>query len=110
MRLLIVHLNAADEEHLPEDPGCSGSTCAATWCLSLLFVSLPLTLLVCRLQLVSDRDKATRSAVLGALEAVYMQEGPSGFWDMLGRLNDQQKSLISERLKYTDKQVSHFAF
>ncbi len=53
----------------------------------------------------SDRDKATRSAVLGALEAVYMQEGPSGFWEMLGHLNDQQKSLISERLKYTDKQV-----
>ena len=73
-------------------------------------VSLPLTHLFCCLQLVSDRDKATRSAVLGALEAVYMQEGPSGFWDMLGRLNDQQKSLISERLKYTDKQVSHFAF
>ena len=63
-------------------------------------VSLPLTPLFLCLQLVSDRDKATRSAVLGALEAVYMQEGPSGFWEMLGRLNDQQKASSTQTSRY----------
>ena len=52
----------------------------------------------------SDRDKATRAAALGTLETVYMSEGPA-IWSMLGRLTDQQQSLLEERFKYTDKQV-----
>jgi len=56
------------------------------------------------LQIVSDRDKATRAAALGTLELVYMSEGQA-IWSMLGRLSDQQHSLLEERFKYTDKQV-----
>ena len=57
------------------------------------------------LQVVSDRDKATRAAALSTLEVVYLSEGQA-IWSMLGRLSDQQHSLIEERFKYTDKQVS----
>lgn len=56
------------------------------------------------LQIVSDRDKATRAAALSTLEVVYLSEGQA-IWNMLGRLSDQQHSLIEERFKYTDKQV-----
>ena len=55
-------------------------------------------------QIVSDRDKATRAAALGTLEVAYMSEGQA-IWTQLGRLTDQQQSLIEERFKYTDKQV-----
>lgn len=55
-------------------------------------------------QIVSDRDKATRAAALGTLEVAYLSEGQA-IWSMLGRLSDQQHSLIEERFKYTDKQV-----
>ncbi len=61
------------------------------------------------LQIVSDRDKATRAAALGTLELVYMSEGQA-IWSMLGRLSDQQQSLLEERFKYTDKQVMHASF
>lgn len=56
------------------------------------------------MQIVSDRDKATRAAALGTLELVYMSEGQA-IWSMLGRLSDQQQSLLEERFKYTDRQV-----
>ncbi|KAL0028272.1 hypothetical protein WJX79_006476 [Trebouxia sp. C0005] len=56
-------------------------------------------------QIVSDRDKATRAAALGTLELVYMSEGQA-IWSMLGRLSDQQQSLLEERFKYTDKQAT----
>ena len=56
------------------------------------------------MQIVSDRDKATRAAALGTLEVAYLSEGQA-IWNMLGRLSDQQHSLIEERFKYTDKQV-----
>ena len=56
------------------------------------------------MQIVSDRDKATRAAALGTLELVYMSEGQA-IWSMLGRLSDQQHSLLEERFKYTDRQV-----
>ena len=56
------------------------------------------------MQIVSDRDKATRAAALGTLEVAYLSEGQA-IWSMLGRLSDQQHSLIEERFKYTDKQV-----
>lgn len=56
------------------------------------------------MQIVSDRDKATRAAALNTLELVYMSEGQA-IWSMLGHLSDQQHSLLEERFKYTDKQV-----
>ncbi|KAL3133794.1 hypothetical protein ABBQ32_008271 [Trebouxia sp. C0010 RCD-2024] len=56
-------------------------------------------------QIVSDRDKATRAAALGTLEVAYLSEGQA-IWSMLGRLSDQQHSLIEERFKYTDKQAT----
>ncbi|KAL0039701.1 hypothetical protein WJX77_005628 [Trebouxia sp. C0004] len=56
-------------------------------------------------QIVSDRDKTTRAAALGTLELVYMSEGQA-IWSMLGRLSDQQQSLLEERFKYTDKQAT----
>lgn len=59
---------------------------------------------VIRVQIVSDRDKATRAAALGTLEVAYLSEGQA-IWSMLGHLSDQQHSLIEERFKYTDKQV-----
>ncbi len=61
------------------------------------------------MQIVSDRDKATRAAALGTLEVVYMSEGQA-IWSMLGRLSDQQQSLLEERFKYTDKQVMPASF
>ncbi len=57
----------------------------------------------------SDRDKATRAAALGTLELVYMSESQA-IWSMLGRLSDQQQSLLEERFKYTDKQVMPASF
>ena len=57
------------------------------------------------MQIVSDRDKATRASALGTLEIGYWSEGQA-IWSKLGRLSDQQQSLIEERFKYTDKQVS----
>lgn len=51
---------------------------------------------------VSERDKALRQACLGALEIVYDYEG-SKIWNNLGKLNDQQKSIVEERFKYREK-------
>ena len=73
------------------------------------FASLSLLHADCALQIVSDRDKATRAAALGTLELVYMSEGQA-IWSMLGRLSDQQQSLLEERFKYTDKQVMPASF
>jgi len=55
---------------------------------------------------VTDRDKGVRAAALGVMEVAYRQEGPAALWKLLGRVSDQQRSLIEERLKYTDKQAS----
>lgn len=77
---------------------CSCSAWRATW-LCISFKPRRSAL-----QIVSDRDKATRAAALGTLEVAYRSEGQA-IWSMLGRLSDQQHSLIEERFKYTDKQV-----
>ena len=58
------------------------------------------------LQLVTDKDRGVRAAALGVMEVAYRQEGPAALWKLVGRLSDQQHSLIEERLKYTDKQAS----
>lgn len=54
----------------------------------------------------TDRDRGVRAAALGVMEVAYRQEGPAAFWKLVGRVSDQQRSLIEERLKYTDKQAS----
>ena len=59
-----------------------------------------MTLLIA--QLVSERDQATRGAALSALEAAYSQLGPD-LWPLLGHLTDQQRSLIEERLKFSER-------
>ncbi|KAG1675584.1 hypothetical protein FOA52_014172 [Chlamydomonas sp. UWO 241] len=56
-------------------------------------------------RMVSERDTALRQAVLGTMEAAYCCEGDN-LWSYLGRLTDQQRSLIEERLKYTDKELA----
>ncbi len=78
-------------------------------CLSPCFASVSLLHSDFAMQIVSDRDKATRAAALGTLELVYMSEGQA-IWSMLGRLSDQQQSLLEERFKYTDKQVMPASF
>ncbi|EFJ44246.1 microtubule organizing protein mora [Volvox carteri f. nagariensis] len=49
-------------------------------------------------RLVAERDTAVRAACLGVMEVLYCIEG-QGMWDYVGRLTDQQKSLIEERIK-----------
>jgi len=56
-------------------------------------------------QLVTDRDRGVRAAALGLMAVVYQQEGVA-LWKLVGRLGDQQRSLIEERLKSTDKQAA----
>jgi hypothetical protein len=58
------------------------------------------------LQLVTDKDRGVRAAALGVMEVAYRQEGPAALWKLVGRLSDQQRSLVEERLKYTDKQAA----
>ena len=47
--------------------------------------------------MVTERDKALRSAVLGTLAVLYQQEGEATVWAQCGRLSDQQRSLIEVR-------------
>ena len=54
------------------------------------------------LQMVTERDKALRSAVLGTLAVLYQQEGEATVWAQCGRLSDQQRSLIEVR-EYSDR-------
>ena len=44
--------------------------------------------------------------MLGTLEALYRLEGEGRVWDHLGRLNDQQRSLIEERFKFVSKHAA----
>lgn len=58
------------------------------------------------MQLVSERDKALRSAVLSTLEILYSLEGEATVWASVGPLADQQRSLIEERFKFAAKQAN----
>ena len=60
-------------------------------------------------QMVAERDGATRAAVLRALEALYLAEGPEEAWARIGAVSAQQRSLIQERFKYVDRQAQRFA-
>lgn len=55
------------------------------------------------LQMVSDRDKAVRAAALALLQTLYQLAGPSQTWNLLGKLMNQQHSLIEERFRQRDK-------
>lgn len=55
------------------------------------------------LQMMVERDKSLRAAALAFVEALYVSEGPTTLWSAFGKLSDQQKSLIQERLKYLEK-------
>ncbi|KAK9795603.1 hypothetical protein WJX73_007429 [Symbiochloris irregularis] len=59
-------------------------------------------------QMVSERDAATRTAVLRTLEALYLAEGPEMAWECIGDVSSQQRSLIQERFKYVDRQAQRF--
>lgn len=52
----------------------------------------------------SSRDASFRKACLGTLATVYDFEGPK-IWKLLGRLTDQQRSLIEERLKVHSREL-----
>eukprot|EP00798_Chlamydomonas_sp_ICE-L_P001437 gene1437-32811_t len=56
-------------------------------------------------RLVTERDTALRQGVLMTMEAVYSCEG-NNVWRYAGKLSDQQRSLIEERFKYTDKDLA----
>lgn len=56
-------------------------------------------------RLVSERDNTLRGAALVTLEVVYSIEA-DGIWKHIGKLTDQQRSLIEERFKYTDKELA----
>lgn len=68
-------------------------------------VHLPPQVLPVVARLVSDRDKDIRAACLGTLEVVYCFEGDTT-WALLGRLTDQQRSIVEERLKNVDKSLA----
>lgn len=48
----------------------------------------------------AERDKALRSAVLGALEILAHREGEAAVWAAIGNVSSQQRSLIEERFKH----------
>ena len=53
----------------------------------------------------SERDKSLRAACLSTLAIIYDFEADN-IWQLLGRLTDQQQSLIVERLKYREKELA----
>jgi hypothetical protein len=53
--------------------------------------------------MVSDRDKAVRAAALALLQTLYQLAGPSQTWNLLGKVTNQQHSLIEERFRQRDK-------
>ena len=57
--------------------------------------------------LLSERDGALRQAALGTLMVVYELEGERTLWNLLGdSLTLQQKDMILERQKYSDKELA----
>ena len=53
--------------------------------------------------MVSDRDKGVRAAALALLQTLYQLAGPSQTWDLLGKLTNQQQSLVEERFKHRER-------
>uniref|UniRef100_A0A7S0RW58 TOG domain-containing protein n=1 Tax=Chlamydomonas leiostraca TaxID=1034604 RepID=A0A7S0RW58_9CHLO len=65
----------------------------------------PDSILISLAKLVSERDQSLRSAALGCFEVVYAFEA-DGLWRYLGKLTDASRTLVEERLKYTDKELA----
>ena len=57
-------------------------------------------------QLVSERDKSIRAAALGTLEILHGAEGSAAAWRMIGSISNQQRSLIEERFRHSEKQAT----
>lgn len=60
-------------------------------------------------QLVSERDKGIRAAALGTLELLHSAEGGAAAWRAIGSVSDQQRSLIEERFRHSEKQAARAA-
>ncbi|KAK9818850.1 hypothetical protein WJX81_005118, partial [Elliptochloris bilobata] len=60
-------------------------------------------------QLVSERDKGIRAAALGTLELLHSAEGSAAAWRAIGSISDQQRSLIEERFRHSEKQAARAA-
>lgn len=56
-------------------------------------------------KLVGERDKALRGAALSTLAIVYTSEGDA-VWKQLGTLTAPQQSLIEDRFRFTEKEVT----
>lgn len=67
--------------------------------------SVPDSVLISLAKLVAERDQSLRSAALGCFEVVYAIEA-DGLWRHLGKLSDASRTLVEERLKYTDKELA----
>ena len=59
-----------------------------------------------REQLVSERDKSIRAAALGTLEILHGAEGSAAAWRVIGSISNQQRSLIEERFRHSEKQAA----
>lgn len=68
-----------------------------TWNLEVLEFSVPL-------QMVADRDKVTRAAVLATLSTAFVMEGPP-LWRYLGRLTDAQRTILEASFKAAERQA-----
>ncbi|KAL4854812.1 hypothetical protein ACK3TF_004509 [Chlorella vulgaris] len=53
--------------------------------------------------MLKDRDGATRTAALLAIEMAWVEEG-EGVWKMLGRLDTREADMVAEKLKRSSKQ------
>ena len=60
-------------------------------------------------QLVSERDKGIRAAALRTLELLHSAEGGAAAWRAIGSVSDQQRSLIEERFRHSEKQAARAA-
>ena len=60
-------------------------------------------------QLVSERDKGIRAAALGTLELLHSAEGGAAAWRAIGSVSDQQRSLIEERFRHSEKLAARAA-
>jgi len=95
-------LPAVKQQHEKEAPVFITSTFKAAKTIVAPEIVPPLVVTECQfLQMVTERDKALRSAVLGTLAVLYQQEGEATVWAQCGRLSDQQKSLIEVRARPT---------
>ena len=93
---------------LPESLAFFARDCTIHTTSSRGSASLPNSIqLVCAgEQLVSERDKSIRAAALGTLEILHGAEGSAAAWRVIGSISSQQRSLIEERFRHSEKQAA----